>query len=114
MTTPIPTAETTFLRYDEDMSESTLDSVRAALFGVLVELAQSRVKHYQSDLYHDAIWIKANVSGPTGFFYGVRESGTDIRPDDVDLVRKYNPHTWRVELTRTDRGKWEATTTRLP
>lgn len=109
------TTETTFLRADDDMTEDTLDSVRAAIFGVLVRLATDRVEAYQSDLYHDAIWLKANVSGPTLFFYGVRDTGTNIaHPEGEELVRQWNETTWRVEVTRTDHGKWEATTTQLP
>lgn len=102
----------TFLRYDEDLTESTLESVRAALFGVLVALAGDRVKHYRSDFYHDAIWVKTNVSGPTGFFFAVADTGTEIGFDEA-LVRQIRPVAWRVELTRTERGKWETTTTRL-
>jgi hypothetical protein len=103
---------TTFLRADEDMTESTLESVRAALFGVLVKLAQPHVKHYQSDLYHDAIWIKSHVVGPYEFFFAVADTGTEIGTDEK-LVRQIRPIAWQVSLTRSANGKWEATTTRL-
>lgn len=103
----------TFLRYETDTTESTLESVRAALFGVLVELAQPHVKHYQSDLYHDARWIREHVSGPLDFFFAVADTGTEIGTDEA-LVRQIRPIAWKVTLTRSGSGKWEATTTRLP
>ena len=103
----------TFLRADPDMTESTLEAVRAALFGVLVGLARDTVKHYQSDLYHDAIWLHGVAMRPMVFFYGVRESGTDLSFDE-DYVRQLNTKIWRIELIRSDNGKWEAITTRLP
>jgi hypothetical protein len=106
------TIQKTFLRADEDMSESTLESVRAALFGVLVELAQPHVKYYQSDLYHDAGWVKRHLIGPLEFFYAVSDSGTEIGTDEK-LVRLIRPIAWRVSVTRSERGRWEAVTTRL-
>jgi hypothetical protein len=111
MTTTTP--ETTFLRADDDMGEGTLESVRAALFGVLVTLAAPHVKHYQSDLYHDARWLRENIDGPKEFFYAVADTGTEIGTDET-LVRQIRPIAWHVALTRTDNGRWDVTTTRLP
>lgn len=115
MTTTTETNEpqTTFLLSDESMSEGTLEGVRATLFEVLLKLTQGRVEHYLSDLYHDAIWLKEQVSGPTVFFYGLRDSGTDLSDDEAH-VRIINKKVWRVELTRSNIGRWSATTTRLP
>lgn len=53
-------------------------TIRAVLFGTMVDLARDRIKHYRSDLYHDALWISENITGPRQFDWVVRESGTFI------------------------------------
>ena len=47
------------------------NSVRALLFGVMVARSHP-VKHYPSDLYHDARWIATNVNGPMTFYWAPR------------------------------------------
>jgi hypothetical protein len=58
-------------------------TVRAMVFGKMVELAKDRIKFYQSDLYHDAIWLLNTLTGPLQFDWIARESGTFI--GDVTL-----------------------------
>jgi hypothetical protein len=123
MTTPTSTPlVTTFLRYDDDLGDAAIDAVRAALFGVLAELAAPVVEHYWSDLYRDAQYLMEFVTGDSvrsevashgcytqSFDYAVRSHGTSLGTDR-NLVT-YIPHTaaYQVILSRSDRGKWEAT-----
>ncbi len=58
----------------EDLRESIL----ARLFGHMVVLAQPVVEEYHSDLFHDASWLRANVTGETEFEFVVRTSGTNL------------------------------------
>lgn len=49
------------------------------VFGKLLELASPFIKAYQSDLYHDAIWLHDNLAGESFVFYwSCNESGTTI------------------------------------
>jgi hypothetical protein len=81
------------------------NSVRALLFGEMVTGSQP-VRHYPSDLYHDAQLIATNVNGPMTFYWAPRTWGTDIGTDrtlvgtpDEDKVL------YRVELS-CERGLW--------
>jgi hypothetical protein len=107
-TTPPTVPASTFLRYDDEIT----DSVRAALFGVLVQLAAPVVEHYQGDLYHDVHWIDRHVTGPASFYYGVRDTGTGIG-SDRQLVTDHNTQAWQIDLTVSARGKWDTTVTRI-
>jgi len=51
--------------------------LRAKTFEVMLELAE-RVKHYRSDLYHDAMWLEERLTGPMQYDWIARESGTFI------------------------------------
>ncbi len=62
-------------------------SVKALLFGHLANRAQPVVEHYRSDLYHDAMWLHEQVSGPTSFEWSCRQSGTHIGTDLRDVVK---------------------------
>jgi hypothetical protein len=53
-------------------------TIRSTVFGVMIELARDRVKHYVSDLYHDATWLTESLVGPMQFEWIARESGTFI------------------------------------
>lgn len=61
-------------------------SVKAKTFGVLVELADEQIKHYKSDLFHDARWLDENITGFLQFEWVVRECGTHIG-NDASVVR---------------------------
>lgn len=55
------------------------DGLRARVFGELVRIAGTVMEAYQSDLWHDAAWIRENVTGPESTFYwSVNASGTSI------------------------------------
>lgn len=69
---------------------------RAPLFGKLVALAFPILERYQSDLYHDALWIEQNVEGPMTFYFSCDESGTMIGLDFARVSNREN--VWKVEL----------------
>lgn len=61
------------------------------VFGRLIQLAGPVVKHYHSDLYHDSVWLAANVTGNRfEFWFSFNESGTHIGTDSEYVVP------WRV------------------
>lgn len=71
-------------------------SIRAMLFSRMLDLAEGRIKHYSSDLFHDALWLERNITGPMGFDWIARESGTfigdiclDITDSDWEDVARY-------------------------
>lgn len=97
----------TFLRYGSGDDAEYIESVRAALFGELVKLATPLVEHYHGDVYHDAIWVQANVTGPMEFFFGADDCGTAIGTD-LGYVAMSRKQVWHVNLTRDYRFKWEA------
>jgi hypothetical protein len=88
--------------------------VKARLFGELVERAEGHLKHYKSDLYHDAHWIREHVNGPMAFWYIVREYGTFIGTDENLLTELFKNQSrndpsrmWKVKVT-DDGGAWYA------
>lgn len=58
--------------------EDARSTIRAHVFGVMINLARDRVKNYKSDLYHDALWLSEWLIGPMRFDWIARESGTFI------------------------------------
>lgn len=84
-------------------------TIRATVFAVMLELAQDRVKHYRSDLYHDAMWLAEQVTCPISFDWVVRESGTFIgdsagycKLNEWDKSVKY-----RFEILNEGSIKWK-------
>lgn len=85
-------------------SEST---VRATVFGKMVNLGRDRIKSYSSDLFHDAMWLKEMLTGPMQFDWIARHSGTfigevcsHVKADDYE-----NSVYYRFEIIEQDR-KW--------
>ena len=106
------------LRWDSCTDEATLVAVRAAVFGILVQLAAPTVRHYHSDLFHDANWLTKHVVLPdspawmeghflTTFAYGVRDTGTDIGTD-IELIKRHNERVFQVIVSRDEGGLWTA------
>ncbi len=87
---------------------SAQTTVRALTFAKMMDLGRDRIKFYQSDLYHDALWLNEYVNGPTEFEWVARESGTHIgetakivKDDDwADSAR------YRFEIREGDNQKW--------
>lgn len=82
-------------------------SIKARLFGALMELALPILKCYRSDMYHDACWVEGmslptSDDAPFSFLYGVRDSGTSVGNDDEETLEyfpKFHPHVWRLTLS---------------
>lgn len=53
-------------------------TIKAKTFEKMLGLAKERVNHYQSDLWHDALWINEYITGACSFDWVARESGTFI------------------------------------
>lgn len=70
-------------------------SVRPLLFGQMLVRAKPIVQHYASDLYHDAMKIAA-ITGPTTFWWGPRECGTDWYNADPIAEKLVYPDKTRV------------------
>lgn len=101
------------------------DSVRALLFGHMVKLAKPIVQEYQSDLYHDAMWLAENVTGARTFEWLVRPSGTNIDGSAEMGVKIGTSHNSRFYIVKVfngrerigsdpNEGDWHATFTRVP
>lgn len=93
--------------------------VIAQLFGVLADLAWTRVEHYRSDLYHDARWLDRWVHGPADVFYwGADDCGTAIGVDR-SAVMTSRKEVWRVRLLASwhpnllDEADWSVELTRV-
>lgn len=72
---------------------------RAASFGELVKLAIPHIKHYHSDLFHDAVWLENNMSGESfAFYWSVSDTGTSIGTEPIGL----REHAYRVTVSCID------------
>lgn len=61
-----------------DKWEDAASSVKAFVFEKMLELGRDTIKHYNSDLYYDAVWLEKNLDGELNFEWIARESGTHI------------------------------------
>lgn len=98
-----------FLRSDTEdtRTEGLWDSLLALLFGAMVPLTDGVVKHYHSDLYHDAHWLAKHVRDEMTLYYAVRDTGTSLG-DDRDLVAYMgHEHLYRVDLVKETRSYGE-------
>lgn len=90
--------------------------VRALLFGEMVRRAAPIMEHYQSDLFHDAMWINENVHGECAFDWSIRPTGTCLSdsPDPAtnDVAIAAAAVRYRVELV-IERSTWTAIFTRV-
>lgn len=78
-------------------------SIRAVVFGHMVRLATPIVRHYVSDLYHDATWLTEHVTGDDArFLFAAREMGTTIgmEPEYVMQFRDGTAKAWEVHFER--------------
>lgn len=111
------TIETVTLTNGEFDNDGEARSLRALLFGAMLDRAESVVKHYRSDLFHDALWIEKYVASEMAWFWMVRTYGTHIGTDlgaayttwgkDADNV------TYKVTLTKT-RISWQVSFEVMP
>lgn len=84
-------------------------TVKAKLFGILVQLCEGKVQEYHGDLYHDVHWLDHYVTGPTSFRFMVRPSGTHIG-SMVDTALEIGTVGDVYSLTLTcNKGRWSVT-----
>jgi len=105
------------IRWDSSVDEGTLNSVRAGVFGILVQLATPVLQHFHGDLYHDANWLRQKLDVTqaddpehgryvaAAFGYGVRDTGTDIGID-MGLIQRHNERVYQVIVVRHENGRW--------
>lgn len=72
-----------------DKWEDAASSVKAFVFEKMLTLGRDTIKHYNSDLYHDAVWLEKNLDGELNFEWIARESGTHIG-DAAESLKDYN------------------------
>lgn len=84
-------------------------SLRALLFGAMLDRADGVVKHYRSDLFHDALWIEKFVAGEMTWYWMVRTYGTHIGTDLGAAYRTWGKDadnvTYKMTLTQ-NRVSW--------
>lgn len=75
-------------------------SMKARLFGHMVQLVQPILQHYQSDLYHDALAVeKMNWQG--NFYYLANATGTCLMFTDEWIHNpSHREHVWLFELNK--------------
>lgn len=80
-------------------------TAQAVIFDRLLDLALPVVTYYKTDLFHDAVYIHnviakhSDLTSEEGvtFYYGLRETGTDIGVDG-ELIRRYNKYTYKIRV----------------
>lgn len=100
---------------DTTPTPSELTSIRALLFGAMVQRAVRTLGAYHSDLFHDALWLEKNFTGePLTFEWLARESGTNIG-ESAEAALRMNPTRrsvfYRIEVTQSRTTMWVATFT---
>ena len=98
-----------------EWTPSTGETIRARLFGELLKRSAWIVEEFQSDLFHDAQWLRDNVNGPCEFLFMARRHGTNIAESAEvhERISSREPRTlWHVALTE-ERGEWSVTFTVL-
>ena len=96
--------------FDDNPDPATL-GVRQHIFGELIKLAQDKIKHYHSDLYHDVHWLDKYFTEPMTFYFGVDDCGTAIGTDK-DLVLRMRKWTWEISVI-LNHGSWWLTATEI-
>ena len=89
-------------------------TVKAQLFGKLVERVAPHLRHFHSDLYHDAQWIEELEEAahhPHGdtywFYYAANDCGTAIGTDKALVYYYREAVQLNVTLSREDNGWWQ-------
>lgn len=80
--------------------------VLSILFGEMVKRAIGVIEAYHSDLYHDAHWLKENVTGPMTFYWSPRDCGTNLGIEPQFIFRD-NPGAVYYEIVLTHEGKYD-------
>lgn len=90
----------TRLKYDASMTD--VSEVASLVFGELVKLTAPVLQAYHSDLYHDALWLSANLKGRSVTFpYSYDNCGTSLVSEPKIAVRLF---AYRVTVSLDDYG----------
>jgi hypothetical protein len=81
----------------------SIDFIRAKVFGELVKLAAPRMEAYQSDLYHDAVFLRDYFDEPMTFFYSFDTHGTTLGTESDRIYHLY--HLYKITVTN-DNDRW--------
>lgn len=81
------------------------------VFGELAKLAIPVLRYYHGDLYHDALWVSNHIAGmePLTFYYGVRETGTNIGWFEETMTDGGNTEIYRCRVHMIDYETCEMT-----
>lgn len=92
------------LCWDDDFSSTVLSKT----FAQMVVRAEGVIKSYHGDLFHDAEWLRRNVSGTKQFYWSARECGTYIglAPTWLEEHISEEGKTYEVIIGQTGNGHW--------
>ena len=91
--------------------ETSGSTIKATIFGLLIELAEGRMTNYRSDLWHDARWIDEYVTGPMEIQWVLRDWGTHIGESAATYnYGNFGGNAWKYKFELEDNdGKWNLT-----
>jgi hypothetical protein len=116
-TTP-GTIETVRLTNGDFKEEGEARSIRALLFGAMLDRAEPIVQHYRSDLYHDALWINEFIHGEFTWYWMLRQHGTHVGTDLSEAVKVFGRNDYnvyfKVTLVRDRTANWNVIFETLP
>jgi hypothetical protein len=118
ITTAPGTIETVRLTQGSFDNQDEARSIRALLFGAMLDRAENVVQAYRSDLFHDALWLDKYVTGEFSWYWMLRRHGTHVGTDlqaavDVFGRDNYNVY-YKVSLTLDRLSRWVVTFETLP
>lgn len=84
-----------------ETGSTTIDRVLPLVFGELARMVIPVMTHYQSDLYHDALWLAEQGKGQSEFvfYFSFNDTGTDIASVPTYMHRE---HKYRVTVRNVD------------
>jgi len=91
------------------------ESLLPRIFGHMVQLATPIVHEFHGDLFHDAEWLRREVTGPCSFDFLVRHSGTNLGASAMHMLAIGAPGgvLYRLTVGMEDRGRWSLTVTKV-
>lgn len=87
------------------------ESLLPRIFGHMVQLATPVVEEFLGDLFHDAEWLRKNVTGPCSFGFMVRTSGTNLGESAriMGSIGAPGAILYRLTVAMEDRQRWSLT-----
>jgi len=105
------TSQTVRLRSDTVVDPASIFSLRALLFGEMLQRALPMVRCYYSDLYHDALWLAENLNladhtSTFAFQWATKEAGTHIGTDLGHVLKGSGPIKGFYDIRIRTEGMW--------